>query len=235
MQNDNTPLLKAFFQSNRIRAILVLDIIAILIIVFIFARQSSKASIVSFNIAPIDAKISVNGDTHYRNGQYYISPGKYKVTVSHDGLEPKSITVNIESRDFASVNLFLAGTDNNFEFYKQRTSYDSYKKLKTIASAGTNVTTDNDTTAQEFIANYDKVLSISDQLPIKGYVHADPNINASSAGFAIRSGLDDKECNTSSCLVVKFYGSGFENEVRNKIQNAGYNPDDYQIIYRRYE
>ena len=235
MRNDNTPLLKAFFESKWIRAILVIDVIAIILVVVLSIQKAARVSTITFNIAPIDAKISVNGDSHYANGQYTIAPGRYEIVVSRDGLETKTVSVDVESRHFVTVSLFLTGSDKNFDFYKQNANYKSFQKLKTITSASSGATIDNDDSAKDFVAEYDRVLSFFDKLPIKGYIHADPRINASSAGYAIRNGLNKSQCKTSSCLIVNYYGKGYESEVEKEIKQAGYNPKDYQIVYERYK
>ena len=48
-----------------------------------------------------------------------------------------------------------------------------------------------------------------------------------------QKGRGKKECEKSACLIVKYYGKGYEDEVIRKIEKAGYDPEDYQIIYER--
>jgi len=48
-----------------------------------------------------------------------------------------------------------------------------------------------------------------------------------------KRGVAKKECEKSACLIVKYYGKGYEDEVIRKIEKAGYDPEDYQIIYER--
>ena len=33
---------------------------------------------------------------------------------------------------------------------------------------------------------------------------------------------------------MSYYGKDYEDEVAKKIKEAGYNPDDYELIYKRY-
>lgn len=229
MQDDNTPLLKAFFQSKWIRLILVIDIVAILTVIVIFIHNARKVSTIYFNVAPIDATISVNGDTHFENGQFSIAPGKYEIKISREGLETRTISVDIGASDYTSINTFLTGPDSSFDFYKERKNYDSYRRLRKVASID-----NDDTSLQEFVSEYDHILSVFKELPIIGFVYADPSINSSTAGFTIKSGLDEKKCEKSSCLLVNYYGKGYESEVANEVKKAGYNPEDYQIVYERY-
>lgn len=234
MQDDNVSYLKAFFRNKWVRIVLILDVIAIAVVIGVYVRQATKISTISFNIAPVDATISVNGDSSYKNGRYSITPGTYEVKISHKDLETKTMKINIESRHYVAVTTFLAGADNNFDFYAQRNRSSSYQKLKDIASKDNNITTDSDTSAQDFIENFEHILSITDKLPIKGYVYADPNASSSTGGFAIRDGQSNKKCEKAACLLVKYYGKDYEEEVKKQIKEAGYNPDDYQLIYERY-
>ncbi len=233
MHNGNEPLLKAFFRNKWIRAILVANIIAVAVVVFLTVRQSAKTSTIDFNIVPINSTISVNGDTHYSNGQYSIEPGNYEIVISREGLESKSLSINIEPKHFVSVVTFLSDADKNFDYYKLKENYESYQQLKTIASADSNKTTDGDTSAQEFITKFERILSIKEKLPIKAFLYKDPNLGTSSAGFSIKDGFG-VGCEKIACLLVSYYGKDYEDEVAKKIKEAGYNPDDYELIYKRY-
>lgn len=230
---DTSPL-RAFFRGKWVRVILVVDIAVIFIIIGILIWQATKVSVIDFNIAPVDAVISVNGSTNYSNGQFKVTPGAYEISISRDGLEPKTLSVNIEPQQVVTVTLFLAGIDNDFEFYELSDNFESYKKLKSIASADENITSDGDTSAEQFILDFEHRMSIFDVLPIKGYVYANPNIGASTAGFTIRNGQGGKKCEKIACILVNYYGSGYEDAVMGKIKEAGYNPDDYQYVYERY-
>ena len=234
MQNGNVSPLRDFLRNKYIWIFWAIDAIAIIAVILAFIHQASKVSTIYFNVVPINATISVNGDTHYANGQYNIAPGQYKISISHEGLKTKTLSVNIEAHDYATVTIYLADDDNSFNFYKLKDNYESYKKLKTIASAENNITTDKDTSAQKFISDYERIISILKTLPLKGYVYTEPSANMSTGGFAIENGQNKKECRQSACLLVRYYGKDYENAVIEKIKEAGYNPSDYQIVYERY-
>ena len=67
-EDGNISPLKAFFKNKWVRLILILDIAAIIAIVVIIIINSTRVSTLVFDIAPLDATISVNGDEHYKNG-----------------------------------------------------------------------------------------------------------------------------------------------------------------------
>lgn len=226
--------LGAFFRNKWVRIILIIDVIAIFVVAGILIWQATKVSTIIFNIAPVDATISVSGNTDYSNGQYAITPGTYEINISHEGLEPKTLSVDIGPHDVVTVNTFLIGADNNFEFYELKENYASYDKLKSIASADNNITIDQDVSAEGFISEFEQIMSIMNILPIKGFVYADPSVNASTAGFTIRDGQSKEECERSACLLVNYYGRDYEEAVMERIEEVGYNPANYQIIYERY-
>ena len=237
MQYDDGNLspLRDFFRNKWVRIFLIIDVFIIIILVGIKIWQSTKVSVIEFNIAPIDATISVNGNTNYSNGQYSITPGTYEIKISHKDLEPKTMTVNIEPHQIVPITLFLTGANNNLEFYELNDNYKSFEKLQSIASANKNTTTDNDTSAEKFIPKLKQKISIFDKLPIKGYVYANPEANSSSAGFTIRSGQNTNSCEKTACLIVNYYGRGYQEAVAAKIKEAGYNPADYEIVFERYD
>ncbi len=233
MRNENETLFRVFFRNKIIVAILVIDIICIFVAAFAFSRQAARTATVVFNIAPIDATISVNGDSHYTNSQYSIAPGKYDIKISHDGLESKNLSIDIKSNHFVSVATFLAGADNNFDYYEANNHYESFNKLKSIASADNNSTIDNDTSAQDFIASFGRKVSILDTLPVSDYIYAEPSVGSPTSGFTIRDGRDEDQCEKSTCLLVEYFGKDHEKAVKNKLRELGYSTEDYRIIYRK--
>lgn len=72
MQNEGVSPLKAFFQNRWVRVVLVIDIVIIAAIIGIIIYNATKNAIISFAIAPIDATITVNGNSSYSNGSQII-------------------------------------------------------------------------------------------------------------------------------------------------------------------
>lgn len=227
--------IRAFFNNKWIRIILVIDVLIIFVLIGIKFWQSTKVSVIEFNIAPIDATISVNGNTNYANGQYSITPGTYEIKISHEGLETKTLSVDIEPHQITPVTLFLTGANNDLSFYELKDNYKSFEKLDSIISSNQNLTTKDNTFVKDFISDFKHKISIFNKLPIKGYVYGDSSANSSSAGFTIQNGQNSKSCDKTTCLLVKYYGHDYEEAVKAKIKEAGYNPADYQIVYERYD
>ena len=219
MQDVVSPL-KIFFRQKWVRIILIIDVLAILIVAGIIIHNATKVSIISFNIAPVDAVISVNGNTSFTNNTYKITPGTYEIKISHDNLETKTFTIDIAPHDAITFTAFLKDVDEKFSFYESKEN---------------NLTYDNDVSAEEFIKKVTKALGIFELLPIKGYIYEDTEINTSTAGFAIKDGRSSSKCEKIACLLINYYGHDYEELVTEKIQEAGYDPENYQLIYERYK
>lgn len=228
---DNLSPLRAFFRQKWVRIILISDAVLIVGLIIVLIVFSFRNAVINFNITPLDAEISVNGKSGYENGSYSFFPGTYEIVISHKDLDSKTFTVNVSPYYYVTISAFLSD-NGNFDFYEQKANFRSFEKLREIASAGDNQTIDHDTSAENFIANLEYIMSIRELLPIKGYVYADPTANASTAGFAIRYG--EEGCEMIACLLVNYYGSNYKEAVIEEIEKVGYDPADYQILYERY-
>ncbi len=239
MYNEvNASPIKSFFHQKWVRIILVLNFLAILVVIGIAIYSSTKTAVITFNIAPTDATIMMNGST-YQNGTYKLHPGTYDITISHSDLDQKTFHLDLPSDSSTHLITFLSATDEegnpSFDFYTLKTNQNSYQALTSIASSTNNQTTDHDTSAEEFIARMEKTLSIKSILPIKGSVYAVSGVNTSTAGYSIRNATDNENCQTITCLLVMYYGEGYKDAVATEIQKAGYNPAGYELIYERYK
>lgn len=226
-----------FFKNKWVRLILAIDAVMILAIIGMVILDIAKNSVIYLNVTPVDAIISIDGRTEVTNGMYAIMPGTHEITIAREGLESKTFTIDIAPDYVVEFTTFLKGEGDNFDFYKLIPNYNSYLKLVEIASVGNNRTTDEDFSAEPFIVDFERVLSITDDLPIKGWVYGAPagTGNGATAMFAIQNGINMKECEIISCLLVNYDGTDFEEEVIKSIEDAGYDPLDYQIIYKRFK
>ena len=234
MQNDGSiSPVRVFFRSKWVRIILIIDILAVIVVIGVLIWNATKTATINFNVAPIDAKIQIDGRGEYYSGSYQVHPGNYTITISHDGLTTKTFNMDLKSGYSSTLTAFLSN-NGNFDYYTYKNNYSSFEKLISIASKDDNSTTDHDTSAEQFIADFQHTLAIMDILPIKGYVYADSSVNSSTAGFAIRNGVSKEGCEMTACLIVNYYGKDYKPAVEKAIVDAGYNPADYQLLYERY-
>lgn len=157
MQNDgSTSAFRQFLRNKWVRLILIIDAVAIIAIIGVIIWNTTKTATINFSIAPVDAKIQIDGQGEYYNGSYQVHPGNHTITISHDGLISKTFTMDLKSGYDTTLTTFLKGEGDNFDFYTLRDNYESFQKLSKIASAGNNLTTDEDPSASDFIQNFER-------------------------------------------------------------------------------
>ena len=216
-----------FFRNKWVRLILVLDIVAIIVIIAVAIVNSLKTAVIEFNVTPINSVISVNGDSSYSNGSYRFFPGTYEITVSREGLDPKTFILELGNNDVQTVALFLSN-NGNFDFYALKENYSSFAKLAEIASAANNLTIDHDTSAEKFIEEFNRKTSINQILPLEYQFIDDTNYGTNSF-FAID---ENSDCVYNGlCLIVSPIINASETQILEFIRTNGYNPSDYQITF----
>lgn len=229
--------LQLFIKQKWVRALLLLNAIVIIIILIIVIINTAKTSIVSFNVTPIDATISVNGNTNYENGDYSFMPGSYTITISHSQLDTKTIQIDIPSHHDIKISVFLSNSENDLSFYTQKDNLKSYEKLREIASSNNNITFDHDKSAEQFISYYQENYKIYEMLPIIDFT---PSQYGKSGGvryetdtLTIADGRTLTECSTIMCLYITDTSGEKEKFALSVIEKNGFDPKAYQIIYRK--
>ena len=238
MQNDGSASpLRQFFRNKWVKLIIVIDIITIIAVVAILVSNATKTTTINFNVAPVDAKIQLNGQGDYSSGSYQIHPGNYEATVSHDGLESKTFNLDLQPGYNTTLTTFLKGAGDDFDFYTLRVNYDSLQKLISIASEDNNLTTDQDPSAYQFIADYHKASQLYDTLPI---MDTTPSKYGRTAGaryeydtLKIEDGFGLDQCIHTLCLHITDTSGEKEDFALSVIKKFGYDPKAYQIIYEK--
>ena len=224
-----------FFRNKWVRLTLILDLIVIIAIITIAIIQNNKSSVITFNITPIDAEISINGKKGYENGAYSFAPGTYEIKISHDSLEPKTFTIDLAPHYVSTISTFLAGPDNNFEFYELKDNYESYQLLEKIASADNNTTTDKDTSAEDFITEYQEHYTLwQNKLPFhySDYQETDEGTELTKS-ITIKPGYDDA-CKRTLCIKVMMAHTDDKGFIEEILTDQKFNLESYDIIYENY-
>lgn len=231
----NNSLVGAFFRNFWVRLVLIFDALLLVIIVTIAIINSFKSSVLTLNVAPVNATISVNGKT-YTNGSYSLNPGEYEVKITHESLTPKTLTVNLESGHNLSVAAFLKSgesADPDLSFYLQKDNYTSFLKLAEIASASNNLTFDRDSSAEAFISETQQKLNfVENTLPLTYAEYAKGNVSEqylTKEVSIIKS--SSKSCKTFLCLKVNLNMTKDTTLARNLLKEHGANLNDYEVIY----
>lgn len=233
MQDGSVSPIKAFFRNKWVRLILVIDIVIIISIIVILIINSTKQSIITFNVVPADSQISLNGKGGYSNGSYRLAPGVYDVEISHEGLDTKNFKVDLEKDDISTIITFLHQGDN-FDFYTLRDNIGDYLSLAEIASAGYNKTTDQDISAEGFIdkTNYNTKL-YQEELPIDytEYMQSE-NKDIMAYNIALRRAIDKSSCTKYLCIEAIMILTDDKSIVNSMLEDAGFNLEDFEIEYK---
>ncbi|RYC75003.1 hypothetical protein [Candidatus Nanosyncoccus alces] len=235
MQDGSVSPIGNFFRNKWVRAILAVDILAIIGIVTVVIYNLTKNAIIDFTIAPIDATITVNGNSNYHNGSFQFHPGTYEVTISHESLDPKTFIIELQPDSDVAITTFLS-EDGIFDFYKLKDNYSSYLMLERIASPNNNQTTDHDTSAEEFILQQEQKNSISEFTPIRFAICENPATRVNCDAVEVTYDYSEK-CDNQKCLIIKGRKEELTNDVitelTNQLSSRGYNLDNYRYIYEQ--
>lgn len=236
MQDGMDTPLRSFFRNKWVRLTLFLDILVIAGIIAIVIYNSTKNAIISFTVAPVDATITINGNNTYHNGSFRLHPGNYEIILSHDGLNSKSFTINLEANTSTELKTFLSADDNSFDFYEEKDNYSSYLTLAKIASSNDNQTTDHDTSAEAFIAKFEKNYSLyQTKLPINSTEYKIINNKDTLVyDLTVRQASDKSSCTKYLCIEAIMILTDDKNLVNSKLKDAGFNLEDFEVEYKIY-
>ena len=201
---QNNTNLKDFIKNKKlaIGGCACLIILAILaVILFLPKRQQ-----VVILVAPETAEISIDGKT-YKNGTYSLPIGNHFVEISAEGFSYIEYELPIEEDEPALIQEYL---DEDGAFYTER----DYEILSLIA--------EDDYTISKINARA-RAKTIFDFLPILDDTH---KVYVTDQRFSDYCKVQDK-----LCLGITNLGDYSEESTYNAIRKAGYDPNDYQILY----
>lgn len=234
MQNEGVSPLKAFFRNKWVRLVLVLDVVIVIFVIIAAIVKTTRTAVISFNVTPVDAKITIDGSGDYANSgeAYSLAPGTYEVQISHESLSPKTFTVSLEADRNTTITTFLH-QDNDFSFYTLRDNFSSFEKLAEIASASDNQTTDHDTSAEAFIANFQESYNLyRTKLPIEYRESEGYGSNLSILkNITIRASYN---CDITLCIQALMVGTDSEEFINTLLEEKGFNVEDFEIEYKVY-
>ncbi len=197
-------------------------------------NKATETATINFNIVPADATVTINGSGDYKNNgpAYSFLPGTYEVQISHPDLDTKILTINLEPNSNLTVTTFLS-KDNNFYYYTLYGNYGNFYKLASIASAQDNQTTDNDTSAETFISNYQQQYRLyKTELPIEYRESTGFGANLLILkNITIREGYN---CAITLCVQALIVGTDSKEFINSLLEEKGFNIEDLEIEYKFY-
>ena len=162
---------------------------------------------ISVFVTPVNAKITIDGE-EFKNGEYRISSGKKKVSISADGFESIDEEIDVKSWHSFRLHRYLKPSDGDYSRYLK--SSDSYSILNSLS--------DLDKEAKDFLSKSNQKMTISDILPI---VETDE-------GVFYRVYLDEgnSNCLEFFCLKIETNADSLDG-LKHLVSSYGYNLDDY--------
>ncbi|MBR2997431.1 hypothetical protein IKF33_03320 [Candidatus Saccharibacteria bacterium] len=214
-----------------ISAIVAANLLAIIIIAIMFIIHISKTATIDIKVVPTTATIKLNGQTYENNVSQNLIPGKYVAEISMEGMQTKTVEMDLATDDFYKLQVYLLDSNSTFNYYETHPSeVDALEQLES-----------NDEALKKFVDRYNKIYSIVDQLPLQLYNRTDDpattwGVYVDQYGTSTSNELENTEDNLASkcptIVCLEAYVSNASNDiVYDLIREAGYNPDDYQITF----
>lgn len=217
MNNDNFGVfLSRHYRGIMISVAVVIAVCVLVPIILLISNVAQPKTFLQINVAPGNALIDVNGQ-EYRNGIYEIEPGTYSAEISAEGFEPKIQSVTVQKGETAKISTYLLNEDDGMDYYLSNAG--DIEILRSV----------EDQEVKDFLAHYDQMISIREKFPI------DASYNVPEMGLnysqTVSDGSSRQECEMAFCLLVTGYGQPNDEVVDGALNDAGYNIDDYQVIY----
>lgn len=196
--------------------LIAVSIIAILLLILIPAiNGAQKTTLLGINIAPGDAILTIDGED-YHSGIYEMAAGSYTGTLHKDGFSSKTVNFELKADETTTIYEYILNDAEGFSYFER-----SKTDLATLENI-------DDTDVKTFLANYAKKKDIINNLPIL----LDYYIEEEATLFSgrITDGSNDVRCDYAFCLRVD-QSEKYAWRVKEVIELAGFNYEDYRIIY----
>ena len=202
-------------EDNSKKIIITLSIIIGVLLIFIsvfaiiipFINSQATSTYLDIAVAPSTATIELDG-TKVNAGVNEITPGEHQ-----------EINIIVEKHKDQSVVEYLKNTTEGMQYF-----FKSREDIAVLRSYQQKNTNDQEVT--DFLNKYDSLIKITEKLPIVTNFREGANIVSGE----ITDGTNNPKCDYAFCLQVD-QPKSYEWRVRESMQLAGYNYDDYEIIY----
>ena len=180
-------------------------------VILVITALNMRATVeIELLVAPTSATTTIDGK-YYQNGTFKIEPGEHHVHIEKEGFVAQDFSFN--TLNTTKIYTYLKQADNSYSWYQNHP-----EDALVLTQIG-------DYQADKEASAYSARHAIVKALPI---VYA--NYGDNYTEFRIDGGSFDG-CDSDFCLKVTDTTGGNLDFAKSKIKEAGYNPDDYQIIY----
>ncbi|MDO4219681.1 MAG: hypothetical protein Q4D22_00395 [Candidatus Saccharibacteria bacterium] len=206
------------FKKILVFLIALITVSAITILLFILIpslKGAHKTTLLSVNMAPGDAMLTING-SDYHSGVYEFDAGTYHGTIHKDGFSAKDITFELKANETTTIYEYILSDEEGFSYFeKSQTDIDTLGNI-------------DDEKVKNFLTTYNKKLDIIKSLPI--LLNYYDSGSASLVSGEVTDGTKDPRCDRAFCLKVD-KNKNYEWRVKEVVELAGYKYDNYKVLY----
>ena len=190
-----------------------LSLLIFFTVILVISALNIRPSVeVELLVAPSSASTTIDGKI-YQNGKFNLESGEHQVHIEKEGFITQDFSFNTSLT--TKIYTYLRQTDGSFSWYQNH------------PEDGLLLTQIGDYLADQETSSYAKKYPIMEALPII-YANYDKNYNYTE--FRIDGGKFDG-CNSDFCIKITDSTGGNLDLAKSKIKDAGFNPDDFQILY----
>lgn len=210
-----------FIKKHKVASVLVfVDIVAILIAILVVVIHNAKSATIDILVAPSEAVIKLNDEKYDNFGTYNVEPGDYHVVISMDGMQTKEYDISLADGEYTRVWSYLLDMDGGFDYYWEHP--DEVVYLADVA----------DEKAKLFVEEFERMQSIREVLPLTFSNTYDQDATE-VVSISIDWGEGDECEKKVYCLIINDYTGKNTEKALNMIREAGYDPDDYELVFRK--
>ncbi|MDO4508009.1 MAG: hypothetical protein Q4B65_01315 [Candidatus Saccharibacteria bacterium] len=187
-----------------------------LVVIAAFIINLMNSATLEILIAPSMAKVSISGREFSAEGTHRLEPREVTATISAEGFKSKTVNFRLVKGETIKLYDYLMPEDGSMEWYLEHP-----EEMMIVTEIG-------DAKAGNTAHNYQTNYPISRALPIV-VVEVDP-VSYDWVEYRIDGG-GFEGCDTEFCVKITDTTGGNYEVALQKIRNAGFRPEDYQVIY----
>lgn len=207
MNNMNPTIKKAIYISAGVLALVLVSY------VFYLGLQSrdKTATIEVQSTVPNDPTVTIDGDKVTSNGKVGVTPGKHTVKAKRSGFDDKSIDVDVKTGETKTVQFLMTPNSDEGRQWLRDHPNEAYQfegaQGKEFDQTSATITADN---------------------PLIAHL---PEIHPT---WRVDYGQSQKQPdNEKAVAIIITYGNDYAKQsALDWIKSKGFNPDDYEIIYK---
>lgn len=192
--------------------------IFIVITIILAIINSKKTATLSTKIVPFSATITIDGKKYHPNKDYHLEPGTTSIIISANGYKTQELPLNLSDNETTTITAALTPDDGDTSSYcaAYNNECQLFEEIMQIQSSQA---------SEEYFKKY----PIATMLPVI-VVDVDPT-TYEWMEYRIDGG-NHNDCKNDYCVIITDSTGGNQEKALQKIRDQGFNPNDYEIIYK---